>query len=202
MMEYLFKTSAETEIILASASPRRSEILSSMGIEFQIVPSGVDEESIKGPPEVLVERLSLLKAEDVSRSYPNHWIVGGDTVVVVNNEILGKPSDREHARVMLQKLSGTTHSVFGGVTLMHREDGVQKSFVCESEVTFIDLSDECIQRYISSDECFDKAGSYAIQGQGQFFVEQIVGSYTNIVGIDAQKTALLLLEQGAIEWRR
>ena len=202
MKEFLFKNSATSELVLASGSPRRSAILGEMGLNFSVVISGVDEASVVGEPESLVVQLSELKAADVSRQYPERWILGGDTIVVVNGEVLGKPADSQHARLMLEQLSGKTHSVIGGVTLMNASKGICESFRSESQVTFMELPDPCIERYVASKEGLDKAGAYAIQGDGQFFVERIVGSYTNIVGLDAQKTALLLLRQGVIEWRK
>lgn len=202
MKEFLFQNSATSELVLASGSPRRSAILGEMGIDFSVVVSGVDEASVVSEPESLVVQLSELKAADVARQYPEKWILGGDTIVVVNGEVLGKPTDLEHARLMLEQLSGRIHSVIGGVTLMNASKGISESFLSESQVTFMELPEACIDQYVASKEGLDKAGAYAIQGDGQFFVERIVGSYTNIVGLDAQKTALLLLRQGVIEWRK
>lgn len=202
MKEFLFQNSATSELVLASGSPRRSAILGEMGIDFSVVVSGVDEASVVSEPESLVMQLAELKAADVARQYPERWILGGDTIVVVNGEVLGKPTDLEHARLMLGQLSGRTHSVMGGVTLMNASKGISESFLSESQVTFMELPEACIDRYVASKEGLDKAGAYAIQGDGQFFVERIVGSYTNIVGLDAQKTAHLLLKQGVVEWRK
>ncbi|MGA1192356.1 MAG: Maf family protein [Bdellovibrionota bacterium] len=198
----MFQNSATSELVLASGSPRRSAILGEMGIDFSVVASGVDEACVVSEPESLVVQLSELKAADVARQYTERWILGGDTIVVVNGEVLGKPTDLQHARLMLEQLSGKTHSVIGGVTLMNASKGICESFCSESQVTFMKLPESCIARYVASKEGLDKAGAYAIQGDGQFFVERIVGSYTNIVGLDAQKTALLLLRQGVIEWRK
>ncbi len=171
-------------LILASKSPRRKELLESIGLHITIAPSNVNEDSVgfKQPYE-FAEELSFLKADSISTSYPDVWIIGADTIVVVKGEILGKPKSKSHARDMLSKLNNTEHSVFTGFCLVHRRKNMIIKKSVETKVYFKDLTSREILWYAESDEPYDKAGAYGIQGIGSFLVKKISGSYTNVVGL-------------------
>jgi len=182
------------KIVLASASPRRKELLSSMGLEFTVIPSQV-EEDIENQEfsRELVEQLASEKAMDVARSLEFPAIViGSDTVVVVGKKILGKPKDANDAAAMLSMLSDKVHQVVSGIAVVDLQNGkILKSSVV-SDVKFKKLSREEINAYIVTGEPFDKAGAYAIQGRAGVFVEKINGCYSNIVGISVFELASLL----------
>ena len=167
-------------IILASQSPRRKELLSMCGFEFEIKPAEADETLPEGiSPKDAVEYLSKIKAEAIDDN--ENIIIGADTVVALGNEILGKPSDDEDAYNMLSSLSGKIHSVFTGVTLKKKDKII--TFHSETEVEFYEITDEEIKNYIATGEHKDKAGSYAIQGFGGLFIKGIRGDYNNVVGL-------------------
>ena len=169
--------------ILASASPRRKELLTQIGLSFEVMVSEADEKMEEGlAPGELVKRLSLLKAEAVKKQvgFENYGIIGADTVVYHKGEILGKPKDTEDAFRMLRSLSGDTHSVFTGVSILL--PGEKHVFFSETKVTFDSLSDGEIRAYIAGGEPMDKAGAYGIQGLGGSFVTGIEGEYANVVG--------------------
>ncbi len=171
----------EKEIILASASPRRRELMMLITDEFEIITADVDETIAEGTsPEDAVMQLSFKKAQAVSEKHKGRTVIGADTVVVCDGSILGKPENREHACRMLKMLSGREHSVLTGVTITDGEK--TDTFFVSSDVTFFDLTDEEILQYASGGEPDDKAGAYAIQGKGSLFVEKINGDYFNIVG--------------------
>jgi len=171
----------EKEIILASASPRRRELMMLITDEFEIITADVDETIAEGTsPEDAVMQLSFKKAQAVSEKHNGRTVIGADTVVVCDGSILGKPENREHAYRMLKMLSGREHSVLTGVTITDGEK--TDTFFVSSDVTFFDLTDEEILQYASGGEPDDKAGAYAIQGKGSLFVEKINGDYFNIVG--------------------
>ena len=167
-------------IILASNSPRRKELLSMLGYEFEIRPSDCDESTdIKNPIE-LVKELSLRKAYAVNRTAED-TVIGSDTVVAIDGEILGKPIDENDATYMLKMLSGKTHTVYTGVSVLQGETEITDVVSCD--VTFKSMTDEEIFNYISSGEPMDKAGAYGIQGKGSAFVEKICGDYFAVVGL-------------------
>lgn len=171
-----------TQWVLASSSPRRQELLKLLLADFEVVPSHVDESILVGEvPEALVARLAREKALAVQVRWPSAQIVGADTVVVCDGEILGKPASHEDGWSMLRRLSGRTHQVLTGVCLLH----LHTTFVeCSTtDVTFCHLTDPEIETYLRSGEPFDKAGAYAIQGLGARFVERIDGCYFNVVGL-------------------
>ncbi|MBE6755303.1 MAG: septum formation inhibitor Maf [Ruminococcaceae bacterium] len=171
----------EKKIILASASPRRRELMTFITDEFEIITADVDETIAEGTsPEDAVMQLSFKKAQAVSEKHKGRTVIGADTVVVCDGSILGKPENREHACRMLKMLSGREHSVLTGVTITDGEK--TDTFFASSDVTFFDLTDEEILQYASGGEPDDKAGAYAIQGKGSLFVEKINGDYFNIVG--------------------
>lgn len=170
------------KIILASASPRRRELLGLITTDFEIITADVDETVNENfTAEETVMNLSLKKAKAVSEKYQGRVVIGADTVVVCDGKILGKPVDDKDAFIMLKMLSGRTHQVLTGVTIT--DNTKADCFYVKSDVTFFDLSEEDILSYIKSGEPSDKAGSYGIQGKGSLFVEKISGDYFNIVGL-------------------
>jgi len=173
------------KLILASASPRRAEILRSAGLQFSVLSSAVDETPMPSEvPQDLVRRLALAKAELVAaRALGPAIVIAADTVVVLEGAILGKPRTSEDARQMLEKLSGRTHSVMTGVALIRLPDAERREFIETTQVHFASVSNEEIVKYLASGEPFDKAGAYAIQGLGGRFVPRIDGCYFNVVGL-------------------
>ncbi len=167
------------EIILASASPRRKQLLEQIGLRFQVIPSTAEEIILaQETPEALVVRLSIAKASEVANrpGLTGRWVIGSDTVVVCQGQILGKPADAEQAAEMLRLLSGREHQVLSGYAILDRKSGAQRSEAVTTRVRFRDLTEEEIAGYIASGEPADKAGSYAIQGLGVCFVAGIEGS--------------------------
>lgn len=185
-------------IILASSSPRRRELLSQAGIPFTVVPADVDEENaeLSGTPERKAEQLAYMKAVAVAGKIGEGLVLGADTIVVCAGEVFGKPVDRDDARRMLEMLSGREHQVITGIAVL---DAAKKTTRIEHEVTrvrFSKLLPEEIEAYISSEEPFDKAGSYAVQGKGALMVEGIDGCYSNVVGLPLRKLYMVLKEFG------
>lgn len=182
------------KLILASASPRRREILEKLGYSFEIIPSRADESLPLGiSPREAAEMLAVKKAMSIPLP-ENSAALGSDTVVAFGNEILGKPENEEDAFRMLRLLSGKKHSVFTGAALAD-ESGC-KSFVSETAVEFYPLSDETIENYIATHEPMDKAGAYGIQGAGSLLVKKIEGDFFAVMGLPAAETARLLSESG------
>lgn len=173
------------KLILASASPRRAELLKLITSNFAVIPSDADEEiKEKLAPAELVMALARIKAESVFENNADGVVIGSDTVVAApNGEILGKPKNKADARRMMKLLSGCAHSVFTGVCLV--KQGKQESFYCETKVYFYKLTEDEIEEYISTSEPYDKAGGYGIQGKAGLFCEKIEGDYLNIVGLPA-----------------
>ncbi len=174
-------------LILASASPRRSEILKKAGYDFQVIPSCADENisPVPSSPALFVEKLAHLKAQEVFSRHQDACVIGADTVVVLDGNILGKPKNEDDAFSMLKSLSGNTHTVYTGVSVIKRDKTV--TFHEASRVTFNTLTDEEIKSYIATNEPMDKAGSYGIQGYGAVFVSHIDGCYFNIMGLPISK---------------
>ena len=171
------------KLILASKSPRRAEILRAVGWPFEVVAPNIDE--TRGPHEdavSYVKRLAQTKAETVAKQFPDALVVGADTVVLVDDEILGQPRDENDARRMLNLLSGKWHEVLTGVALVNKSNGVLVKHE-STRVLFAGLSEKEIDEYISTREPMDKAGAYAIQGRAALFIEKIQGDYFNIVGL-------------------
>jgi septum formation protein len=170
--------------ILASASPRRQELLQSVGLKFKTIPAHVNEDYLAGEsPREHVKRLARDKALAIAHQYPDAWVLGADTIVVIDELILGKPKNKTQARQMLERLSGRAHKVFTGFTLSHTASRVTKTKVIRSAVQFKPLSKEEMEWYISCAEPYDKAGGYAVQGKGAYFIKAIRGSYTNVIGL-------------------
>ena len=181
------------KIILASNSPRRKELLEKHNIEFVVVPSQIDEEvDLSLTPYENVMNLAKQKALDVYKKHQTQSILAADTIVVLDNKILGKPVDEMDAFKMLQSLSGKYHEVVTGVAYI--SNGIVKCDYCISKVTFKQLTDSDINWYISTKEPMDKAGSYAIQGLGSKFIESYEGEFDNIVGLP-MKLVLTLMNQ-------
>ena len=173
-------------LILASASPRRAELLRAAGLEFDVIPAAVDEAmDPEDQPEGYARRVAQLKAEAVIPHAPGRPVLGADTIVIIDNEVLGKPVDAADARRMLGLLSGRAHTVMTAVCLVNPAAGsgrVQTN-VARTTVEFAPLSDEEIAWYVASGESADKAGAYAVQGLASRFVTRIDGSYSNVVGL-------------------
>ena len=162
-------------------SPRRKEILELADLKFDVMPSDAQEITTKTAPNEVVMELASIKAKDIyKKSEKQSMIVGADTVVAYQGQILGKPTDKADAKRMLTMLSGQTHEVYTGVCVI--EDGKTKTFYEETKVTFYEISDEQINHYIKTGEPMDKAGSYGIQGKAAVFIKGIEGDYYNVVG--------------------
>jgi septum formation protein len=187
-----------TKLILASASPRRAEILENAGYAFTVVSSAIDETPIPGETaEVMVQRLADAKAELVAaRSVGPAIVIAADTAVLIGTQVLGKPRTTEDARQMLQLLSGMTHSVITGVSLVRLPDVERRSFVEATQVHFATLASDEIEEYLATGEPFDKAGGYAIQGRAGRFIPRIEGCYFNVVGLPLARLARELADLG------
>lgn len=185
--------------ILASASPRRIELLHLLGLRFEIMPSQVEEAFMKGEtPREHVLRLSREKAEKASVQHPDAWVMGADTIVLINGEVLGKPRTPEEAREMLRTLSGRVHTVYTGFTVIKESASYIISNAVESSVRFREIREDEIAWYIQSEEPYDKAGGYAVQGMGAFFIKEIHGSYTNVMGLPLCEVVDVLKSAGVI----
>lgn len=185
------------ELILASSSPRRRALLASLGLQFHVIPAELQE--IPSPHEAakdFVVRVAENKALLVGTRYPRAWVIGADTIVVVEGEILGKPRDREDAKRMLQRLADREHVVLTGYVLLNMAEGKKLRGVEETRVRINALEEREIEWYINTGEPFDKAGAYAIQGKGAFMVEWIEGSYTNVVGLPLCQLIRLFKDAG------
>lgn len=170
--------------ILASSSPRRRELLASIGLQFDIVPSHVPEVRAAGEaPEEYVARLSREKAAEVAGQHPSRWVIAADTTVLMGDQLLEKPLDGPDAARMLGTIAGRTHTVYTGVTLHNFERGHHETRVAESEVRMLPMTERDIEWYVATGEPLDKAGAYAVQGIGAMFIDSIHGSYTNVVGL-------------------
>jgi septum formation protein len=189
-----------SRLILASKSPRRRYLLEQAGLEFSVIPSNFEENSIpRSSPESYVKRLAEAKAKDISQRYPDSWVIGADTIVFIDNTMLGKPGSRSEARKMLRRLSGKTHQVLTGYCICCEATGRFFSETIKTDVCFKELTGLQIDWYINSGEPFDKAGAYAIQGIGTFLVKRIHGSYTNVVGLPICEVLEFLLNEGVVE---
>jgi nucleoside triphosphate pyrophosphatase len=192
-------------IVLASASPRRQELLRNAGIPFTVQPADIIEAPLAGePPKACAERLAQEKALAVSQSRPREYVLGADTIVVVDDAILGKPLDRDDALRMLRLLSGRTHVVMTGVCLVGALAGSQgpasniQTAAETTVVTMCEISDDEIRDYVATGEPMDKAGAYAIQGIAARWIPRIEGDYSNVVGLPVALVYAMLRERGAI----
>ncbi len=186
-------------IILAYASPRRSELLESAGIRFDVVPGHIDETPLPGEePVPHVLRLAREKAQEVARREDGRWFVGADTIVLCDGEIMGKPKDDADAVRMLRKLSGRAHEVVTGYAVVDRTADKVLTEAVSTSVVFKELTDAEIASYVATGCPLDKAGAYAIQGGAAHMVRRIEGSYTNVVGLPLCEVVAALRELGAI----
>lgn len=175
---------ATAPLVLASGSPRRRDFLADLGLAFVVQKAEIDEAARPGEePSAFVARLAREKAEYVAGRHPAPWILAADTVVVVEQRILGKPGDGDEALEMLRLLSGRWHEVWTGFRIMQGQSGLGASREVCTRVRFMDLSPALCAAYLRTGEPFDKAGGYGIQGKGAFLVAEIKGSYTNVVGL-------------------
>ncbi len=186
-------------IVLASASPRRQELLRNAGIPFTVQPAEIDETPLAGEaPRDCAERLAQEKALVVSRGRPQEFVLGADTIVVVDDVILGKPRDARDAAHMLRLLSGRTHAVITGVCVVGPGAGKTETSSENTLVTFCELSDDEIRAYIATGEPMDKAGAYAIQGVASRWIPRIEGDYSNVVGLPVARVYGMLRGRGAV----
>jgi septum formation protein len=189
----------QDRIVLASQSPRRRQLLENAGLRIEIVPSDFDEKSVPlCAPREYVAKLAEAKAEAVAAKHPSAWVIAADTIVLIEDRILNKPTGSADARRMLTRLSGSSHEVLTGVHIVCPRKGFAHAQVVTTEVVFKTLSPEEIDWYIASGEPFDKAGAYAIQGMGTFLVRSVKGSYTNVVGLPVCEVIEQLIAAGAV----
>jgi septum formation protein len=189
----------DMKLILASKSPRRRYLLSQAGLLFSVIPSQVDESSISvSSPALYAKELAVAKAVDVAQHHPDSWVIGADTIVLIDGFILGKPDSRDHAVEMLGRLSGQTHQVITGYCIYRQSPGKRIADSVKTDVTFKTLSDREIEWYTQTSEPFDKAGAYAIQGLGTFLVKSINGSYSNVVGLPVCEVIEHLIREGVV----
>ena len=177
------------EIVLASASPRRKEILSKITKDFKVYPSNFDESSIpiNNNPKEYCRDLAIYKAQDISNKFPNKFIIGSDTIVYCNKKILGKPKNMLEAKNHLLLLSNNEHTVYTAIALINKSKNFQKSFIDKTNVLFHKLNTSDINYYIKNYKPLDKAGSYAIQDWSSIFVKKINGCFYNVVGFPLSK---------------
>lgn len=185
-----------TGIILASASPRREQLLRQAGCEFQVWPSRAEEDNAAAlPPDDLVRLHARLKAQAVANEVqPGDIVIGADTIVVLAGKVYGKPEKAAAAEAMLAELSGRTHSVWSGVAVVSQGQWLVDAV--ETRVTLAKLTAEQIRRYVATGEPLDKAGAYAVQGRGALFVERLEGCYFNVVGLPLRALSRLLSQAG------
>lgn len=185
-------------LVLASASPRRSELLAAAGLSFIVDAASLDETPLQGEtPPACVERLAIMKARAVLPRHPSDAVLGADTTVVLDGQMLGKPVDDADAVEMLRKLSGRAHEVLTGVALATA--WAERSIVERTTVQMAELSDDEIAWYVASGEPRDKAGAYAVQGLASRFIPRLEGSYSNVVGLPVAAILLLVKEMGLVE---
>jgi septum formation protein len=186
-------------IVLASASPRRSELLRSAGIPFTVQPANINEAPLAGEAaQDYAERLAREKALAVSQRRPQDYVLGADTIVVVDGAILGKPRDPDDAVRMLRLLAGRTHEVITGVCVVSPGAGESKTASEATLVNMCELSDDEIREYVATGEPMDKAGAYAIQGMASRWIPRIEGDYSNVVGLPVALVYGMLRERGAV----
>lgn len=189
-------------LILGSASPRRAELLRQLGVDFAVQASDVPEEVLPSEDGVgLARRLAREKAKAVARLRPGHWVLGADTVVLLDGEILGKPTDADDAKSMLRRLSGCEHRVVTAFALVAPRGDVVCDEAVESRVEFRSLNEGEIETYVASGEPLDKAGAYGIQGAAGAFVECVEGSYSNVVGLPVDEVCRALERSGVLPER-
>jgi len=189
-----------SSLILASGSPRRTDLLSRLEVAFAAVPAEIEETARPGEtPRALAERLAREKAEAVAARMgrtPRRVVLGCDTIVVIGEEVLGKPRDPEHALTLLRKLSGRSHLVLTGIAVVESDTGRTRSRVVESRVTLREADEAELRDYVATGESLDKAGAYALQGAGRRFIAGVEGSETNVIGLPLEETRAMLQDAG------
>jgi septum formation protein len=194
--------STNKKLILASASPRRKEMLAKLGLDFKVLAVDIEEVPQSGEsPEEFVQRAANEKASGIAANHPDAWVLGADTIVVHEGEILGKPEDAGDALRMLMHLSGQMHTVLTGFCLKREQENISVSRVIGTEVYFSAFAEAIATVYVGTGEPLDKAGAYGIQGSGGCLVEKINGSYSNVVGLPLAETIDELLHYEIIEPR-
>lgn len=190
------------KLVLASASPRRKELLAMLGLPFDIVTSDVVETSVQAKTmQDYVKGVALLKTRDVAKKVPSATVIGADTIVVFDNELLHKPTTREEAISHLSRLSGKRHAVMTAVAILE-PNGQETTFVEETTVVFNNLSKELIEAYVASNDPYDKAGGYGIQTAGTLLVERIEGDYNNVVGLPLAALFTQLVARNIIQFAK
>jgi septum formation protein len=190
-------TAPAARLILASASPRRKELLASLSLPFEIIPADVTEhEAADADPREMVRHNAALKADWVAARHPGATVIGADTTVFIDRTVLNKPRDPAEARAMLRLLRGRTHTVFTGLAVRRQGDGLKLEAGATSEVTFKAFDDATLELYLSRVHTLDKAGGYAIQQHGELIVAGYTGSLTNIVGLPLEEMKQLLTKAG------
>jgi septum formation protein len=191
------KPTPDPLLILASKSPRRRYLLEQAGLSFSVMPSNVDESRFPiTDPEEYALTIASCKAAQIADRFKDSWVIGADTIVVVDGRVLGKPNSIDNAREMLRQLSGKMHQVMTGCAIFSRASAMSFQKVIVTDVHFKQLSKGEIEWYIQTKEPFDKAGAYAIQGIGTFLVKRINGSYTNVVGLPVCEVLEFLIDNG------
>lgn len=192
----------KNKIILASKSPRRKELLEQIGLDITIYPSNIDEDKVPiQEPEKYVKELACLKAHDVAHQYPDSWVIGADTVVVIQDIIIGKPDSKADAVKMLNQLNNCEHFVYTAFCICNQNTKLKSVKSVKTKVYFKNLTAQEINWYTNTQEPFDKAGGYGIQGIGSFIVKKISGSYTNVVGLPVCEIVEALIELNLIEFK-
>jgi septum formation protein len=193
---------AAAPLVLASSSPRRSELLARAGLAFETMPAGVSEDPRPSePPQALVERLATEKARAVAHrlgAVPRRVVLGSDTVVALGDAVLGKPRDAEEARAILGRLVGRSHDVWTGIAVIESDTGRTRVRSVASRVVMRPASGDEIAHYVASGEPLDKAGAYGFQGEGRRFVSRVEGSESNVIGLPIAETLALLREVGVV----
>mgnify|MGYP005992766953 CR=1 FL=1 len=193
-----------TTLVLASASPRRAELLSQIGVQYTVSSADIDESVLAGEsPSEYVGRLAQEKARAILSKFGDSVVIAADTSVVLGDTILGKPENTDHACEILQSLSGCSHIVYSGVAVCRMLNNEIEMFsdVVKTQVNFLPFDESLIQRYVATEEPMDKAGAYGIQGKGAIFVDSIQGSYSNVVGLPLAQTAQLLSKCNVPIWQ-
>jgi septum formation protein len=186
-------------LILASASPRRKQFLADLGLDFICLPADIGETALEGEtPSAFALRMAEEKAETAARQHPDSWVIGADTVVTLDGEIIGKPTDAAHAVEILRKLRGRTHQVITGLRLACIREHCAESLAETTHVTFADFPDAVLSAYVRTGEPLDKAGAYGIQAGGAFLVRDVQGSCSNVIGLPLDLCLTLLLRHGVI----
>ncbi len=190
---------SKNKIILASKSPRREMLLKEAGLRFEVIEACFNEDEIPlSEPEEYTKRLAYEKALDVALKNRDAWVIGADTIVYINDKILGKPKSKKEAYEMLSILSGTYHLVYTGYCICHTAKNKIFTNYEKTKVFFKKLSKEEIEFYIKTDEPFDKAGGYAAQGIGSFMIKKVEGSYANVVGLPVCQIIDILIKEKAL----